>query len=64
MDHEEAGRYWDGNADAWIELARAGFRLEYVAEPCPTDEVVRRCSAVQEAQVVAYFLHVRVREPR
>jgi hypothetical protein len=25
MDHREAGRYWDDNADAWTELARAGY---------------------------------------
>src|SRR3954447_23795109 len=25
MDHEEAGRYWDGNAEAWTRLARAGY---------------------------------------
>jgi trans-aconitate methyltransferase len=25
MDHEEAGRYWNGTADAWTELARAGY---------------------------------------
>jgi SAM-dependent methyltransferase len=25
MDHEEAGRYWDANADAWTALARAGY---------------------------------------
>ncbi|QEH38763.1 Sarcosine/dimethylglycine N-methyltransferase [Aquisphaera giovannonii] len=25
MDHTEAGRFWDGNADAWTELARAGY---------------------------------------
>ncbi len=25
MDHKEAGRYWDGNADAWTKLARAGY---------------------------------------
>src|SRR4051812_34856196 len=24
MDHIEAGRYWDGNADSWTRLARAG----------------------------------------
>jgi len=23
MDHDEAGRYWDANADAWTRLARA-----------------------------------------
>src|SRR5262245_4738098 len=25
MTHEEAGRYWNGNADAWTKLARAGY---------------------------------------
>jgi len=25
MDHEEVGRYWDANAEAWTELARAGY---------------------------------------
>src|SRR3954466_14039178 len=27
MDHREAGRLWDGNADAWTRLARAGYAL-------------------------------------
>jgi ubiquinone/menaquinone biosynthesis C-methylase UbiE len=25
MDHREVGRYWDGNADVWTRLARAGY---------------------------------------
>jgi hypothetical protein len=25
MDHEEIGRYWDGNAEVWTELVRAGY---------------------------------------
>jgi hypothetical protein len=25
MDHEEVGRYWDGNAEVWTELVRAGY---------------------------------------
>jgi ubiquinone/menaquinone biosynthesis C-methylase UbiE len=25
MDHREVGRYWDGNAEAWTHLARAGY---------------------------------------
>lgn len=25
MDHEEVGRYWDANAEAWTRLARAGY---------------------------------------
>jgi SAM-dependent methyltransferase len=49
----------------WLNLlVGAGFRLEFVGEPCPTDDAVRRCPAVQDAQVVAYFLHVRVRKLR
>jgi SAM-dependent methyltransferase len=48
----------------WLNLlVGSGFRLEFVSEPCPTDEAVRTCPAVQDAQVVAYFLHVRVRKP-
>ena len=25
MDHIEVGRYWNGNADAWTRLSRAGY---------------------------------------
>jgi len=25
MNHEKAGHYWNGNADAWTKLARTGF---------------------------------------
>jgi SAM-dependent methyltransferase len=27
MDHREVGRYWNGNADAWTRLARAGYDI-------------------------------------
>lgn len=48
----------------WINLLTAtGFSIERVAEPRPTDDTVRRYPALQDAQVVAYFLHVRVRKP-
>ena len=48
----------------WLNLlVGVGFRLEFVGEPCPMDDVVLSCPAVQDAQVVAYFLHVRVRKP-
>jgi SAM-dependent methyltransferase len=35
MDHLEVGRYWDGNADAWTELSRAGYDVcrDYVNTP-------------------------------
>jgi len=48
----------------WLNLLIAtGFVLERVEEPRPSDETVRACPAVQDAQVVAYFLHVRARKP-
>jgi ubiquinone/menaquinone biosynthesis C-methylase UbiE len=48
----------------WLNLVTdTGFRLERVAEPRPSDETVRACPAVQGGQVVACFLHVRVRKP-
>jgi hypothetical protein len=25
MNHTEAGKYWNENADAWTQLARAGY---------------------------------------
>jgi ubiquinone/menaquinone biosynthesis C-methylase UbiE len=48
----------------WLNLLiDTGFRLERVAEPRPSDETVRACPEMQDAQVVAYFLHLRVRKP-
>ena len=48
----------------WLNLLiGAGFRLEHIEEPRPDDETVRACPAIQDAQVVSYFLHVRVRKP-
>lgn len=48
----------------WLNLLVAtGFRIEFAAEPRPTDEAVRACPALQDAQVVAYFLHIRARKP-
>jgi len=47
----------------WIDiLLGAGFAIERLAEPRPSDEAVRAWPDVQDAQVVAYFLHVRVRK--
>ena len=48
----------------WLNmLLDVGFAIERIAEPRPSDEDVRRCPNIQDAQVVAYFLHVRVRKP-
>jgi SAM-dependent methyltransferase len=48
----------------WLNLLiETGFVLEHIEEPRPDDETVRRCPNIQDAQVVAYFLHVRARKP-
>ncbi|MDQ0291809.1 class I SAM-dependent methyltransferase [Oligosphaera ethanolica] len=49
----------------WLNmLVETGFVIERVEEPRPSDETVQQCPAVQDAQVVAYFLHVRARKPQ
>jgi 2-polyprenyl-3-methyl-5-hydroxy-6-metoxy-1,4-benzoquinol methylase len=49
----------------WINLlVEAGLLIEQVEEPRPNDESLQSCPSLQDAQVVAYFLHIRVRKPR
>lgn len=48
----------------WLNLIiESGFSLEYVQEPRPSNETVAAHPELQDAQVVAYFLHLRVRKP-
>ena len=48
----------------WMNLLiDTGFVVERLAEPRPDDEAVRAHPGLQDAQVVAYFLHVRARKP-
>jgi len=48
----------------WLNLlVETGFQLERIEEPRPSDETVRACPDMQDAQVVAYFLHIRARKP-
>ena len=48
----------------WLNLLiEAGFILERFEEPCPTAEAVSEHPSLQDAQVAAYFLHIRVRKP-
>ena len=48
----------------WINtLIATGFVMERLEEPYPDEETVRAYPYLQDAQVVAYFLHVRVRKP-
>jgi hypothetical protein len=47
----------------WLNsLVEAGFVLERFGEPYPGDEAVRERPGLQDAQIVAYFLHVRARK--
>ena len=48
----------------WLNLlVETGFGLESFGEPYPSDEAVREYPGLQDAQIVAYFLHVRARKP-
>lgn len=48
----------------WINLIIAtGFVIERVEEARPSDESVREHPELQDAQVVSYFLHFRLRKP-
>ncbi|NQU44739.1 class I SAM-dependent methyltransferase [bacterium] len=48
----------------WFNLLiDTGFVIERVEEPRPSDETVRACPHVQDAQVMPFCLHIRVRKP-
>ena len=48
----------------WFNLLiDAGFRIERVEEPSPSDETVSKWPVLQEAQIAPNFLHIRVRKP-
>lgn len=47
----------------WVEaIIAAGLQIEWMGEPRPSDKVVEAYPQVQDAQVVAYFLHIRARK--
>jgi hypothetical protein len=49
---------------SWLNrLVEAGFVPERFGEPYPSDEAVRERPGLQDAQVVACFVHVRARKP-
>jgi len=48
----------------WLNLIlQTGFMLDRIEEPRPSDEVIAAHPDLQDAQVVSYFLHLRVRKP-
>lgn len=47
----------------WINaIIDAGFVIEHINEPYPDNITVRKQPKLQDAQVVAYFLHFRCRK--
>jgi ubiquinone/menaquinone biosynthesis C-methylase UbiE len=49
----------------WLNLLiDKGFILERIEEPRPSDQVVLDCPDIQDAQIVAYFLHIRARKQK
>lgn len=47
----------------WLNLlVDTGFTIERVGEPCPDEELLRVRPDFQDMQVVAYYLHIRVRK--
>ena len=49
---------------SWLnKVIEADLVLEHFGEPCPSDEAVQERPGLQDAQIVAYFLHVRARKP-
>ena len=60
--HYESLKRAEVKLSQWLNLLiDVGFRLERLSEPRPSDETIRECPALQDAQVVPYFLHVRAR---
>lgn len=47
----------------WINaIIQAGFSIEQVNEPCPSDKMIKEKPSLQSAGIVAYFLHIRCRK--
>jgi SAM-dependent methyltransferase len=56
--------FFSRTLSGWLNLlVDTGFVLERFGEPYPDGEAVRERPGLQDAQVVAYFLHVRARKP-
>jgi ubiquinone/menaquinone biosynthesis C-methylase UbiE len=44
-------------------LIETGFLIEKINEPYPNEETIKKVPKLQDAQQVAYFLHIRCRKP-
>lgn len=48
----------------WMNaVIKAGFLIEEINEPSPSDKILKEKPSLQSATVVAYFLHIRCRKP-
>lgn len=47
----------------WLyDIVKAGFQIEEVIEPYPSEAQITERPSLHSATVVAYFLHIRVRK--
>lgn len=49
----------------WLHLVlEAGFIIERVGEPCPSDDAIKHRPYLRSAKTVPFFLHIRARKRR
>ena len=47
----------------WVnEIVKAGFQIEEVIKPYPSEAQITESPSLHSATLVAYFLHIRVRK--
>jgi ubiquinone/menaquinone biosynthesis C-methylase UbiE len=44
-------------------ILNTGFIIEQINEPYASDEIIAKQPALQDTQIIAYFLHIRCRKP-
>jgi len=55
VNHEDVGRFWDGNAEAWTKLVRAGYDIY-------RDGLNTPAFLAMLTEVDGLALHIRVRK--
>jgi SAM-dependent methyltransferase len=56
---------FDRTMSRWLNsVLDAGFVLERLAEPCPSDAVLGKCPSMYDGRIIAWSLIVRCRKPR
>lgn len=55
--------FFNKTLSAWVNtIIATGFNIEMMHEPTASDEAVKQNPALQDTQIVAYFLHFRCRK--